>query len=124
MFYKPLFACAASSKEVTIGNHLSILFAVSRFLPDFWTRDAEMMSVALMSDPASGKKTQSVEDESVPWGNARLGQSVLLLELIARIQGARLNREGLAAVCRHPLLRDPILISASTGRRPVASCHH
>ncbi|KAJ6614617.1 hypothetical protein B0H10DRAFT_2165084 [Mycena sp. CBHHK59/15] len=79
VFYKPLFSCAASTKDFTVLNHLCAITAVSKFVPDFWTRDAEMMSVALMSD--------------VGWGTARLGQSVLLLEVIGRIQAVRRSKD-------------------------------
>lgn len=84
IFYKPLFACAASSKELTIQNHLSTLTVISRFLPDFWTRDSEMISVALMSDGVS--KPSKLKPT---WGKERLGQSALLVELIGHIQSVR-----------------------------------
>ncbi|KAF8162457.1 hypothetical protein K438DRAFT_1985106 [Mycena galopus ATCC 62051] len=89
VFYKPLFLCAASNKEVTVLNHLCGITAVARFLPDFWTRDAEMMSVVLMSGGAGGKQQQAAPDTAPVWGAARLGQSVLLLEMIGQIQAIR-----------------------------------
>jgi len=84
VFYKPVFVCAASSKELTVQNYLAILTVISRFLPDFWIRDAEMISVALMSDGTS----KPSETKGV-WGKARLGQSALLVELIGRVQAMR-----------------------------------
>ncbi|KAJ7185784.1 hypothetical protein C8R46DRAFT_937409 [Mycena filopes] len=87
VFYKPLFSCAASNKDVTVLNYLCAITAVARFLPDFWTRDAEMMSVALMSAGAGGSKSSGAAGPT--WGTARLGQSVLLLEVIGRIQAIR-----------------------------------
>jgi hypothetical protein len=54
-----------------------------------------MISVALMSD-IGGKKIGS--SEQMAWANARLGQSVLLLEVISCIQGARRERDMTAAV--------------------------
>lgn len=93
VFYKPLFSCAASSKEFTVVNHLCVIVIVSKFLPDFWIRDAEMMSVALMSD-AGGRKATISENGNRTWAKARLGQSVLLLELIGRIQAARHEKEA------------------------------
>jgi hypothetical protein len=103
LFYKPLFACAASTKEVAIGNHLAILIALSRFLPDFWTRDAEMLSVALMSDAGGGRNLKGNADageQGVPWSQLRLGQSVLLMELVGRMRSARtaLNRDAVSSV--------------------------
>lgn len=73
-------------------NHLCILVIVSKFLPDFWIRDAEMMSVALMSD-AGTKKETALEGENRSWSKARLGQSVVMLEVIGAIQAARHERE-------------------------------
>ncbi|KAG6812874.1 hypothetical protein H0H92_015802 [Tricholoma furcatifolium] len=89
VFYKPLFSCAASSKEFTVVNHLCIIVIVSKFLPDFWIRDAEMVSVALMSD--GGRKAPETDRKS--WIKPRLGQAVVLLELIACIQAARHEKE-------------------------------
>ena len=83
LFYKPLFACAASNKEPAVQNYLTVLTVIARYLPDFWTRDAEMISVALMSE--GGNKPTDVEAD-VTWGRAKLGQSALLTELIARVR--------------------------------------
>ncbi|KAJ7653453.1 hypothetical protein B0H17DRAFT_1214685 [Mycena rosella] len=82
--YLPLFykSCAASNKDFTVMNHLCAITAISRFLPDFWTRDAEMMSVALLNS----SKTNAPANGEPVWGAARLGQSVLLGEIIGRIQ--------------------------------------
>ncbi|KAG5636833.1 hypothetical protein H0H81_006660 [Sphagnurus paluster] len=91
-FYKPLFLCAASSKEFTVVNHLCVIVIVTKFLPDFWVRDAEMMSVALMSE--GGKKASEADAKS--WTKARLGQEVIMLELIGCVQTARHEKETLA----------------------------
>ncbi|KAG6901982.1 hypothetical protein C0995_005941 [Termitomyces sp. Mi166 len=90
IFYKPLFLCAASSKGFTDINHLCVIGIVSKFLPDFWIRDAEMMSVALMSD--GGKKAPDTERKT--WTKPKLGQAVVILELIAFIQSARREKEA------------------------------
>ena len=95
IFYKHLFSCAASSKEFTVVNHLCAMVIVSKFLPDFWTRDAEMMAVALMSD-VGGKKSEDPGSSS--WTKARLGQCVLLVELIERLQAARHQKESLVSL--------------------------
>ncbi|KAJ6487732.1 hypothetical protein C8R45DRAFT_255150 [Mycena sanguinolenta] len=91
VFYKPLFLCAASNKEVTVINHLCGITAVARFLSDFWTRDAEMMSVVLMS---GAKSTLPPPDAAPVWAPARLGQSVLLMEMIGRIQSIRRMKDN------------------------------
>lgn len=70
-----------------------MITVVSKFLPDFWTRNAEMVSVAVMSDSA-GRGTAKSDPFAVPvMGPARLGQSVLLIELIGQIQNARRGKE-------------------------------
>lgn len=95
IFYKPLFLCAASVKEVAVVNHLCTITIISRFLPDFWIRDAEMISVAVMSDiGGSGDANGKGKAKEGAWGNARLGQSVLLVELIGKIQGIRRDKEN------------------------------
>lgn len=91
IFYKPLFACAASNKELAVQNYMAVLTVIARYLPDFWTRDAEMISVALMSE--GGNKSTNVE-AGVTWGRAKLGQSALLTELIAHVQGIRLSERS------------------------------
>lgn len=92
LFYKPLFSCAASTKEFTVASHLCVITILSKFLSDFWTRDAEMMSVALMSGASGGTNKEPLR---VPtWGTARLGQCVLLVELIGHIQAVRRAKEA------------------------------
>ena len=92
IFYKPLFVCAASTKEETISRQLAVLIALAQFMPNFWTTDPEMVSVALMSDPGSGAapgKGKAKEGQTPTWGKARLGQSVVLLELIGKLRVIR-----------------------------------
>ncbi|KAJ3934148.1 MAG: hypothetical protein NXY57DRAFT_995571 [Lentinula lateritia] len=98
IFYKPLFQCAASTREHVVVKHLCTLTALARFMPDFWIKDAEMMSIATMGDmgmksPGSGI-TQGIPGAVEPWGTARLGQSVLIVELIAQVQSMRRVREN------------------------------
>jgi hypothetical protein len=93
LFYKPLFACAAGSKTSSILNHLRTIAMVARYLPSFWIRDAEMLLVALMSD--SGSIERGSQDKVGPsWGEARLGQLVVLIELIAHVQATRQEKDG------------------------------
>ncbi|KAI0792519.1 hypothetical protein C8Q75DRAFT_714346 [Abortiporus biennis] len=95
VFFKPLFTCAASTKDATVVKQLCILNAVAKILPDLWTRDPEMMSVALMSDPASAVKNKTT---TVTWGKPRLGQSVLALELVENLRSIRQGRDNAATV--------------------------
>ncbi|KAI6116213.1 hypothetical protein F5141DRAFT_1212827 [Pisolithus sp. B1] len=64
VFFKPLFACAASSKELSVVHHLQQVVGVSALLPNVWLHDPDMMVVALMND----------------------GQTALLVELIMVIR--------------------------------------
>ncbi|KAF8840555.1 hypothetical protein BDN67DRAFT_930122 [Paxillus ammoniavirescens] len=81
-FFKPLFACAATSKEAVVINHLELLCGLSLFMPDFWTRDPEMLLVALMND--GGGSGPPVTSKIL--GKAKLGQTVILVELIACVK--------------------------------------
>lgn len=86
-FYKPIFTCAASNKEKTVAEQLRILDALALHVPAFWTTDSEMMAVALMSDVGSAKAKDSAESgKGLVWGTARIGQCVVLLELIGSIR--------------------------------------
>lgn len=65
---------------------------VARHLPSFWIRDAEMLLVVLMSD--SGGMEKGTQDNVVPSrGQVRLGQLVVLIELIAHIQATRQDKD-------------------------------
>ncbi|KAJ7050907.1 hypothetical protein C8F01DRAFT_1000073 [Mycena amicta] len=63
--------------------------AVARFVPDYWTKDAEMMGVALVGGGAAKGQVANRNGQPLTWGVARLGQSVLLVEMIGRIQVVR-----------------------------------
>lgn len=84
-FFKPLFTCAASSKDLTIANQLCILNLLARYIPEFWIKDAEMVSVALMSEPAPNKSGSAPKP--------RLGQMVLLIELIDHLRTIRAAKD-------------------------------
>lgn len=90
VFFKPLFTCAASSKDLTIANQLCVLNLLARYIPEFWIRDAEMLSVALMSEPVPNKSgNQTGSDPRKP----RLGQIVLLVELIDHLRVIRAAKD-------------------------------
>ena len=94
VFFKPLFACAASDQEVIVVNHLCTLQVHSKYVSDYWLRDVEMMCFALMGD-AGGSSEVGMSGQ---WGVARLGQLVLLVELIGKIQRIRHDKEAAANV--------------------------
>lgn len=94
IFFKPLFLSAVSTKEFTVINHLCTVVIYSRYVEDFWTRDVEMLSMALLNDTRSPKEDISRSSaRDVPWTVARIGQSVLMVELIHRLQSIRRTRE-------------------------------
>ena len=87
LFYKPLFGLAAASKAPTIVGQLGVVVALARHLPEFWIRDAEMVSVALMSDMGGAiGKGKAKEGQPIAWGKIRVGQSLIMLELIRGIK--------------------------------------
>ena len=64
--------------------------AISVFLPDFWTRDTEMILVALMNNPTVDLQPGS----NKKWAQARLGQTIILVELIERVKAVpRINKD-------------------------------
>ncbi|KAF8652353.1 hypothetical protein AX16_004383 [Volvariella volvacea WC 439] len=93
VFFKPVFSCAVSAKEYVVVNHLCTITILAKFLPDFWTRDPEMVAVAIMSDIGGSQPPKTSIDDS-PWGEARLGQSVLLIEVIGQVQALRHLKEN------------------------------
>jgi len=66
---------------------------VAGYLPSFWIRDAEMLLVALMSD-SGGIERGSQDSVGPSWGQARLGQLVVLIELIAHVQATRQDKDA------------------------------
>jgi hypothetical protein len=66
---------------------------LARHFPSFWIRDAEMLLVALMSD-SGGMEKGSQDNLGPSWGQVRLGQLVVLIELIAHIQATRQDKDG------------------------------
>lgn len=92
LFYKPLFSCAAGTKVSSVLDHLRTVAMLARFLPSFWISDAEMLLVAVMSDSRSTEKGPE-SDVGPQWGQVRLGQLAILIELIAHIQSERHGRD-------------------------------
>ena len=101
IFFKPLFTCATASKEITVVNNLNVLNAVGRLLPELWIWDAEMMSVALMSDTIGGKPSPTLGEGESRWRRPRLGQCVLLVELLEHLHAVLDSRD--LAMVRHTL---------------------
>jgi hypothetical protein len=93
MFFKPLIACATSDQEFTVVNHLCTLQVHAKYVQDYWVREVEMMCVALLKNPGG-----EVSEATGQWGVARLGQLVLLVELIGNVQNARRAKEAAANV--------------------------
>ena len=87
IFFKPLFLCATSNKELTIANYLRILFTLSTYVPNILTSNAEMMSVALMGNLSNSGSTD--ETSNPTWEQARLGHCVIVVELISRLRALR-----------------------------------
>ena len=92
-FFKPVFTCAASMKDLTIANQLCALHAISQFYPAMWSHDPEMMSIALMTDPKTARTATNEQDATTSKGKARYGQLVLVVELIQHLKQVRQVRD-------------------------------
>lgn len=98
VFFKPLFLCAASNKELIIANYLRILITLSTYLPNILTSNAEMMSVALLGNlPITGTADEKNEPT---WEQAKFGHCVVVMELICRLRALRKNAVGLSCPIR------------------------
>ena len=80
--FKPLFSCAASTKDLSVAHYLQQLIGISAFLPDFWFHDPDMVIVALMND--IGDNQQGTPQTR---GKCKLGQTALVVELIMVVKG-------------------------------------
>ncbi|KAG8996876.1 hypothetical protein FRB90_012614, partial [Tulasnella sp. 427] len=108
LFYRPLFVCAASTKDTTVVTHLRVLAAISKHLPTFWTANDEMVAVALMSDPGNSyMKGKGKEISGPSWGKSRVGQCVVILELIAHVQQLISDKKDPAAACENS--KEPVV---------------
>ncbi len=65
---------------------IRILLVLSEHVPDLFVGDAEMMAVALVSNVGStvGKGKARASD-TPQWGKARVGQCVLMMELLTQL---------------------------------------
>jgi hypothetical protein len=77
-----------------VVNHLCTIQAHAKYVQDYWTRDPQMLCVALLSDIGM----TDAGSGNNKWANARLGQLVLLVELIGKIQKLRHEKENSSAV--------------------------
>lgn len=63
--------------------------ALSKLVPDIFTRDPDMMAIALVNDTATmSMSTSAPSDGARAWGTPRIGQVALLVELVDRFQQA------------------------------------
>ena len=92
-FYKPVFVCATASKDAAVTSQLCIINVLSRFMPDFLTRDAEMMCVALVNEAASTSISSTPNGGSKGMVMPRIGQAALLVELIERLRQVHHERD-------------------------------
>ena len=118
IFFKPLFLCAASNKELVVANYLRILITLSIYVPNILTSNAEMMSVALMGNLNAGGPD---ETSNPTWEQARLGYCVIMVELINRLRTLRKSAVSLLGL---PLERSRLSgLIGRRARRPCYVCH-
>ncbi|KAF8341261.1 uncharacterized protein EI90DRAFT_1709729 [Cantharellus anzutake] len=85
IFYKPLFDCARTNKDLTVVAQIRILVALSDHIPDLFVRNAEMMTVALLSNVGATVGKGKARAGNTQWGKARIGQCVLMTELLTKL---------------------------------------
>ncbi|TBU39115.1 hypothetical protein BD309DRAFT_873000 [Dichomitus squalens] len=100
-FFKPVFGCAASMKDLTIANHLCSLYSVARFYPGIWTHNPEMMSVAIMMDPTGSRKVTEPTGAAPTQGRVRIGQMVIMVELLHHLRRMRQLKDPAAFTVTH-----------------------
>jgi hypothetical protein len=92
LFFKPLFDCAKASQDFKVVEHLCVLATLAQHIPDLLIQNAEMMSVALMGGVGMQiGKGKSIDGAAPTWGNARIGQCVIVMELLFKLD--QLTRE-------------------------------
>jgi len=91
VFFKPVISCAAAVKDVNLVYQLRVVTTLARLVPDFWVRDADLMAIATFRD--GGAKV--IEGG---FGKVRLGQCLLLLQLIADVHGRTAAKKELSSV--------------------------
>ncbi|KIP07274.1 hypothetical protein PHLGIDRAFT_105851 [Phlebiopsis gigantea 11061_1 CR5-6] len=103
VFYKPLFVCATASKDATVVNQLCILNALSKLVPDIFTRDPDMMAIALVNDTTTMSMSAATSSDGArAWGTPRIGQVALLVELVDRFQHAHDAKDlAMVSTSRH-----------------------
>lgn len=94
LFFKPVISCAAAAKDVNLVYQLRVVTTLARLVPDFWVRDADLMAIATFRDGGAAK---AVDGE---FGKVRLGQCLLLLQLIADVHGRTATKKELSSVRR------------------------
>ena len=86
LFFKPLFDCAKASQDYKVVEHLCVLATLTQHIPDLLIQNAEMMSVALMGGVGMQiGKGKSVEGSAPTWGHARIGQCIIMMELLFKL---------------------------------------
>ncbi|KAF9506487.1 hypothetical protein BS47DRAFT_1489338 [Hydnum rufescens UP504] len=86
LFFKPLFDCAKASQDIKVVEYLCVLAALTRHIPDLLIQNAEMVSIALMGGVgAKIGKAKEKEGSSPTWGRARIGQCVIMVELLFKL---------------------------------------
>jgi hypothetical protein len=128
LFYKPLFGLAGASKDSTIVGQLGVVTSLARHMPEFWIRDPEMVSVALMSDIGGAiGKGKTKEGQPIPWGKTRLGQSLIILELVHCVKALTKDKKDPSSVGESLVSLERLLIQSSASgwlaKPGLSLCH-
>ncbi len=101
LFFRPVIACARSNQDANVVAQLRIIGGVARQLPSFWIKNDEMIAVALMTAPNTSTIGHDI------WAKPRLGQCVIMLELINHIKAltrSKKDPEGVRFILREILV--------------------
>ena len=87
LFYKPLFTCAATTKDHVVVDQLRIVVTLTWYTPHLLTHEVNMTTIM----PVSNSRTilgkgKAKEDVPPPWAVVCPGQLAIILDLILRME--------------------------------------
>ncbi|GJJ73116.1 hypothetical protein EMPS_05474 [Entomortierella parvispora] len=88
VFFKPMVACVASDSTQFVTDYLCILSCLETHmgLVDLYMRDADLISVIMMTDVGPERPRQDSQPQALKWGSCTVGQCVIVLEFIYAIK--------------------------------------
>jgi len=83
-----MVACVASDSTQSVTDYLCILSCLEAHmgLVDLYMRDADLISVIMMTDVGPERPRQDSQPQALKWGSCTVGQCVIVLEFIYAIK--------------------------------------